>query len=224
MNPELIVYRKFDDIALANDLTELLKKHEIIYFMEEQSLTVNPALVLNDELATNYVVKINGSDFDLVNQIMLEAESENTDELEKDYYLFDFTNDELIELLSKADEWSAFDIVHARKILAERGVVVSDEKMLELSKKRIIDLKTPEPPQTSWIIIGYLCSLLGGVFGIFIGWHLWSHKKTLPNGEKVFEYNENDRKHGKRIFYLSLVIFVLLFIAKLTGIIFGSNN
>jgi len=224
MEPKFITYRKFNDMALAMDLVSFLQEHNIQHAIEEESLSINPTMILNDELAKEYVIKINNTDFDLVDKLMLQAESNNEEELEKDYYLFNFSSDELMELLSKADEWSPFDVFHARKILEERGVKVSDQRLSELKEKRIAELKKPEQPQTSWIIIGYMCSLLGGILGIFIGWHLFTYKKTLPNGEKAFEYSENDRKHGKRIFYLSTIIFALLFIAKITGIIFGNTN
>ena len=47
------------------------------------------------------------------------------------------------------------------------------------------------------------------VIGLFIGWYLWSFKKTLPDGERIFAYSYKDRRHGKRIFYLSIIVFVL---------------
>lgn len=37
-----------------------------------------------------------------------------------------------------------------------------------------------------------------------MGWHLYTLKKTLPNGEKVFIYNNQDRKHGWKIFILGI--------------------
>jgi hypothetical protein len=223
MDSNLITYRKFNDMGLANSLADVLQQHDIPYVIEEDSLTFNPSFALNDELSKEYEVKINPADFERVNQIALEEESRAADKLEKDYYLFNFSNDELIELIAKADEWSPFDVFHARKILAERGVVISDKELIDLNNQRINELKTTEPPQITWIIIGYVCSIIGGILGIFIGWHLSSYKKTLPNGERVFGYNENDRKHGKIILYLSIVVFALTFIIKM-GIMLHDNT
>jgi hypothetical protein len=42
-------------------------------------------------------------------------------------------------------------------------------------------------------------------------------KKQLPNGERVYYFNEKDRKHGKNILYLSLaftIFWTLLLIIK----------
>ena len=106
----------------------------------------------------------------------------------------------------------------ARKILAERGKVVSDEAISAIHEERIEELKSPEPPQTSWIIIGYLFALLGGVLGIFIGWHLMTYKKTLPDGERVYDYTERDRKQGRIIFYLAVIVTALCVGYKLSTI------
>ena len=44
--------------------------------------------------------------------------------------------------------------------------------------------------------MGYFFTIIGGLLGIFIGYSLFTVKKTLPNGKKVYSYSENDRKHG----------------------------
>ncbi|WP_183561979.1 hypothetical protein [Mucilaginibacter sp. SP1R1] len=223
MNPELITFKKFNDIALANALADLLEQHHIPYNIEESSLAFNPAFV-NSELSKDYAVKIKGDDFTTVNKLLNDSETENINQVEKDYYLFDFADEELLDILAKADEWSAFDYQLARKILADRGIEVNDNILADLSKSRIEELKEPEPPQTSWVIIGYIFALGGGIIGLFVGWHLSTYKKTLPDGERVYGYNENDRKQGKWIFYLSIVVFAISIIYKIAPAFTGSGN
>jgi hypothetical protein len=216
MEPEFITFQKFSDSELANNLAGLLAKHSIPYELEEDTQVFDPAFILNNPALKDYAVKIRGGDFDRANQVLMQEESIDINEVEKDYYLFGFTDEELMEVLVKADEWSAFDNVLARKILTERGKAINEETITRLNEKRIAELRTAEPPQTSWIIIGYIAALAGGIFGIFIGWHLYTYKKTLPDGERVFDYSENDRSHGQRIFDLSIIIFVIALIYKLT--------
>ncbi|MDB5013033.1 MAG: hypothetical protein JWQ25_1235, partial [Daejeonella sp.] len=73
----------------------------------------------------------------------------------------------------------------------------------------IEELAKPEDSQKTWIIAGYIFSFLGGLLGIFIVWHLVSHKKTLPNGDSVYGYSVEDRKHGNRILIWGIIIFVI---------------
>ncbi|HEY9002529.1 MAG TPA: hypothetical protein VIM89_14325 [Mucilaginibacter sp.] len=214
MTSDFITYQKFNDSALANDLAGLLDQHHIPYFIQEETSGFDPSLVMSNA-PVDYAIKLKSEDFEKVNQLRKEYEEKNLDDVEKDYYLFSFTDDELMEVLTKADEWSTFDVVLARKILTERGKNISDADITSINEKRIEELKVPEPPQTTWIILGYLLAFFGGLLGLFIGWHLKSYKKTLPSGEKVYGYTENDRWHGKLIFYISIIGVIVGIIYKL---------
>lgn len=213
MEPELITFKKFNDIALANALTTLLDEHGIEYELEESQQSFNPAFVYNEQ-SKEYAVKIKADYFTRVTELLNKSEAADINGVEKDYYLFDFTDEELMEILAKGDEWSSFDYQLARKLLTERGVEVNDKTIADLKNKRLEELKAPEPSQSSWIVVGYIFALAGGLLGIFIGWYLATGKKTLPDGNRVYQYNDNDRKQGKRIFYLSVVIFAISIIYK----------
>ena len=218
MEPEFITYKKFNDVALADALAEQLESHEIVYYIEEESFNFDPSMVMTDALV-EYAVKIKPGDFERAGRLLLADEQENIADADKDYYLFSFSDDELMEVITKADEWNPFDVALARKILTEKGKTIDEAAILAINEKRIEELRAPEPPQTTWVIIGYMAALLGGVLGIFIGWHLFTYKKTLPDGERVYDYNENDRSHGRKIFYLSVVIFVIAVIYKIVLVV-----
>jgi hypothetical protein len=218
MEPEFITYQKFNDIALANELAAQLEKHDISYLVEEESQSFDPSFAFNNTMATDWAVKIRAEDFEKVNELLKEDEIEEVSEIGDDYYLYSFTDNELMEVITKADEWSPFDVVLARKLLADRGKNLTDETIAGIHEKRIEDLKVPDPPQTFWIVAGYVCALLGGLLGIFIGWYLMTFKKTLPNGERVYEYLESDRKHGRRIFYIGIVVLTAAMAYKFAGI------
>src|SRR5665213_1558027 len=127
MEPEFITYQKFNDPALAEELAEHLELHRVPHSIEEESLTFSITFIPNDPLQKEYAVKIKREDFEKVNKLLTQIAENNTAEIDKDYYLFAFTNDELMEVIIKADEWSAFDVVLARKLLAERGQPVSEK-------------------------------------------------------------------------------------------------
>lgn len=114
----------------------------------------------------------------------------------------------------KLDEWGAYDRRLARKLLADRGKPLSDELVSIIRQQRIEDLGQPASPQTGFIVLGYISSILGGLLGVAIGYHLNTAKKILPNGERVYAYRGKDRWHGKRMFFLGLAIFIPLVIIK----------
>ena len=213
MKPGFITYQKFNDSALADELAKTLEEYHIEYYIQEETSGFDPSMVMSNA-PVDYAVKIKSEDFEQVNRLLKEIEEKSTEDVDKDYYLFSFTNDELMEVITKAEEWSMFDVVLARKVLAERGVSISDKDLATIQEKRVEQLKVPDEPQTLWIIIGYVCAFGGGVFGIFIGWYLANGKKTLPNGERVYEYNENDRKQGRNIFYIGIVATIIYVAAR----------
>ncbi len=213
MEPEFITYQKFNEIEFANLLVELLEENDIPFILEEEGPVFDPTFSFREDL-TNYAVKIRNEDFERVNELLLQNEATDDPATEEDYYLYDFTDAELKDVLEKADEWSPFDVTLARKILEDRGKTVSDTELRNLKDKRLAELKAPESSQKIWIVIGYICALLGGVLALFIGWHLFTHKKTLPNGEKVYGYTEHDRKHGRIIFYVGLVSTAIWVVSK----------
>jgi hypothetical protein len=135
--------------------------------------------------------------------------------IDKEYYLFDFTDEELIEIVEKQDEWNQYDYLLALRLLKERGKEIDSAFIDNIRKQRIRDLAMPEESQKNWIYAGYLIALLGGVLSIFIGWHLLTHKKTLPDGSRVYGYSVSDRKHGNRIFLLGIICFVLWVVGQI---------
>ncbi len=222
MEPEFITYQKFNDPAFAEELTAQLDEHGIKYLVEEESFRFDPSLVLSNA-PKEYAVKIKSEDFEKVNDLLKLNEAKNVEGVEKDYYLFSFTDDELMEVITKADEWSAFDVVLSRKILIDRGKAISDNEITQIHEQRVEELRKPDPPQTFWIVVGYAASLLGGVIGIFIGWHIYTYKKTLPDGERVYGYTGRDRWHGRAIFYLSIVVFAAAIIVYKIVPIFSND-
>lgn len=205
MENDYSIFRKFPSLEQANELKELLESHNIKSVLGDNVPPVDVTFS-GSTLLHEYEVRIDQTDFEQAEKI-LEKNAENIlDEIDPDYYLFDFTNEELYEILLKSDEWNSFDYTLAQKILSERGKPIDNDLLSSLKKERLNQLAQPEGNQKPWIIAGYFFSLMGGLLGLIIGYSLWTAKKTLPNGEKVYSYSTNDRKHGKYIFYLGLIV------------------
>lgn len=211
MIQNFITFRNFPALIQAKELEMLLNKNNIKTLLTDNIAPIDITFSGNT-LQNQYEVKIDSSDFQNAENI-LEKEAENLlDTIDKDYYLLSFSNEELYEIILNSDEWNVFDYKLAQKILSERGKTVDPEMLASLKKERLKFLAKPEENQKPWIIAGYIFSLLGGGIGIIIGYSLWKSKKTLPNGERVYSYNDQDRKSGKRIFLMSIIIFPLSFI------------
>lgn len=213
MENEFAIFRKFPTIAEAKEMETLLNNHDIETIIADNIPTVDVTFS-GSTLLNEYEIRIKQEDFKKAEEILEENAGDILDEVEKDYYLFDFTDEELYEILLKSDEWSAFDYTLAQRILEDRGKTIDKNLLNSLKNQRLADLAKPEGNQKSWIIGGYIFAFLGGLLGLIIGYSIWTSKKTLPNGEKVFSHSEKDRKQGKYIFYIGLVIFPLSIIIR----------
>lgn len=218
MTKNLTVFRKFPSLIQAQELQTLLNQNNIITVLTDNIAPVDVTFSGNT-LLNQYEIKIDTADFEKA-QAVVEKEAENIlDQIDQDYYLLRFTNEELYEVLLKSDEWNIFDYKLAQKLLTDRGKTIDPEMLSSLRKERLKILAKPEENQKPWIIAGYLFSFLGGGIGIVIGYSLWTSKKTLPNGERIYSYNDLDREHGKIIFFIGLIIFPLALIIKILNIL-----
>ena len=214
MTENWIVFRKLNTLIQAQELETLLNENNIKTVLADNiapaDITFSGSTLLNE-----YEIKIDASNFEKA-EAVLEKDAESLlEKMDQDYYLLSFTDEELYEVLIKSDEWSIFDYKLAQKILTNRGKTIDHEMLASLKKERLNILSKPEENQRPWIIAGYLFSFLGGGIGIVIGYSLWTSKKTLPNGERIYSYNDADRKQGKTIFIIGLIVFPLALIVKI---------
>ena len=206
-NPQFITFQKFNLKEDAVELATFLRESQIEYRIEDTSSGLDGNFG-NSELSKDYLIKLKKEDFEKADVLLLQISSNLVETIDRDHYLHEFTDEELKEIIVKKDEWSHLDFLLAQKILEERGQEIIPEEIEKHRKQRLEDLSKPEEHQGGWIIAGYLFAFLGGFLGFFIGWFLKTHKKTLPNGDRVYNYTESDRKQGNRILIVSLFFFL----------------
>jgi hypothetical protein len=207
---EFVLFQSFFTEDEAGYIIEQFREKGIDYRLDRSKELLDKALI-GENLEKKFFLKIRSSDFSAATHVLDARILQNITALEKDYYLFSFTNDELIEILSKPDEWSRQDFLIARKILDERGEHISEDVINDLKSKRINELGREESEPVLSIIAGYILALLVSIVGLFFGLAFLTAKKNIPNGKKVFTYSKSTRKHGRNIVILSAVsLFILL--------------
>jgi len=216
-------FRKFNDKETAEDFAEVLRDANIMYRLEED-LLVFDATFANHPLNKEYIIKLNPDDFIKASNAYEIYFQKHLDEVESDYYLFQFTDDELKEIILKPDEWGGFDYQLAQKLLKQKGVEISDTEKESIKRERYQEISRPGKENNGLIILIYLICLMGipvtiismtsiplYFFGasVITGW-VWGYaKKTLPDGKRAYLYNEHVRKHGRIIFIMGVGIFIL---------------
>lgn len=206
MSNELSVYRKFIYKDDALELAKILEENYFMYELTDNSSKLDASFG-GDINTKQYELKIRKDDFIEVEKIEEDLVKNDLENVEKSYHLFDYSDEELIEIVTKKDEWNKFDYLLAQKILKERGKEINPELLNVINKQRIESLSVQEESPVWLIIIGYVSAFFAGFLGIFIGGYLMYYKKALPNGDRIYGFNRNDRSHGQNILIISAIAF-----------------
>lgn len=204
-----ITLRYASTIEEAEELVQLLEQHQIPVQISKNVGNLDTTII--GELPTNkYEILIPKEQHLEAENILIEEAKKQLISVPEDYYLFSFSNDELLDVLIKADEWSELDVALAEKILNDRKVKIDLAYVEAEREQRYEEQRKPEAKQDGWILFGYVMAILGGFIGFLIGYALWTAKKRLTDGTKVPAYSEGVRYHGRNIFYLGFVMFILV--------------
>lgn len=206
MSNELSIYRKFIYKDDALELVKILEENYIGYELTDNSSKLDSSFG-GDINTKQYELKIRKDDFIEVEKIEEELVKNDLENADETYHLFDYSDEELIEIVTKKDEWNKFDYLLAQKILKERGKEINPELLNVINKQRIESLAVQEQSPVWLIIIGYVSAFFAGFLGIIIGGYLMYYKKALPNGDRIYGFNRNDRSHGQNILIISAIAF-----------------
>ncbi len=231
-----LTFQRFSDMALAASLSETLSKNHIECRLEKD-VPILDSIFGGVSSIPDILIKIKSSDFIRAHQSLEDFYKKDIDTISSSYYLFEFTNEELLEILHKPDEWGPLDYQLAQKILTDRNCEVPVSTTKQLKVDRIEQLsKTDSGDNLILVISIFIIYVFASIilmrinhsynfpYSIFIillgGSHLAYGRKTLPNGKQTFVFNEKDRKTGRLINMIGLVF---LFYVTLTLILLTSK-
>lgn len=222
---EFVNYKTFTNKFELDEIVELLEKNNVEYELEN-TLNKGP-LFSNVDLNIEYKLKLKSQDFELLDKLYLEFAENQINQIGNDYYLFDFNDDELLDIIKSKDEWGALDYSLALKILKERGVSLNEDSINTFNKDRLSELGE-EKKEFKMLFFGYLFLIIS-MLGLFftkvvylflaailivfsIGSILFYNKVTLPNGERKYVYAESYRKNGKIMLILNTILILYFLI------------
>lgn len=209
-----LTFKRFNDADAADDLVQHLKNFDIPYIIEDTDKFFDPTFA-RDPMQRDIFIKLHPQNFTIAQERLNEYYKEQIKYVQSDHYLFDFSDRELMDILAKPDEWGDFDNQLAQQILRDRGREMKKEQVDMLINKRKEELTTASPSGNDWILVGFISLFLGGFVGMFVGWHLYNSKKTLPDGSSIYMFKEADRKKGRLIFILGSILFLFTLLAFL---------
>lgn len=194
MSDTFVTFKKYPQAFLAADVEKLFVSNGISCVVKQASSGLDSNFA--GELLKDYEVQINPEDFERAEQLLEAQFTDSLEDIPADYYLLEFTDEELYDVVVTKDEWNEFDYLLAKKMLRERGKPIDETLEKQLRSERINKLAQPEESGT-----------MGG--GIIAGYAVYNAKKTLPDGRVVPAYKEADRQKAKSRFVIGVVVLVL---------------
>lgn len=209
---EWVTLQTFASLEEAEPLISLLKENQLSYQIVEDVHQLGDSLnlELQNRGITAFHIQVFPADIDRAGRILELSAGKEVQEIEDDDYISSFSDDELIEILKKPDEWNKVDFQLALKFLRERGQTIEDEKLVQWRNERLQQLEIPDVPSNAMLAAGYAFSILGGLIGLLIGIQLLLFRKRLPDGRKVFMYASQHRNHGRAMVILSMIDMALI--------------
>lgn len=208
MEEPFFTFRKFNDPELAAGMAAKLEEHRIPVELEDSGKLFDPSFAHNF-LQREIQLKLRAKDFKEADHILLSFYRQQAEQVGPDYYLFQFTDLELMQIIRNPDEWGYLDYALAQKILKEHGISIPSGELKRFQDEKIKLLSMPRPSDKSLTWTAYLLALIVAPLGMIIGFSMAYTKRTLPDGQRLFAYNESDRKEGKRILTLGGICLLL---------------
>jgi hypothetical protein len=205
---QLLTYAKVFSEEEATVYTELLQSAGIP-FEVEHARNVLDKIYIGDELDPMIYINIEGEHFEQVNAILKAQAKLNVDKVDPDYYLFDFSDDELINILQQPADWSPFDQGLAEKLLSDRGKDIHAPAIAKATAAEFTPIKlTP-----IYLVLQYLATVFILYAGVVIGLATLYAYQTLSTGKRVRIYDEPTRLHGKWMIGIgvAIILYIVVF-------------
>jgi hypothetical protein len=126
------------------------------------------------------------------------------------------TNEELLNMVYRFDEWSAEMLSAVEAELLSRNLLPKDlfvrkQQMIEAEEAQLIQAKQASPFGQ---IAGWLTVF--GLLGIFMGYYYaFSKTRSKYTNKMYFKYNARSRKNGLYLFYTSICLSAIAILYQL---------
>lgn len=124
-NNDFVTFNSYHDKNILEETLRILKNENIECILENNSTTFDP-LMSNTETIKDYRIKIKSNDFQKATLILEKFMDVELEKIPKDYYLMNFSDKELYDVIKKRDEWGSFDVSLAKKLLMQKGKEISE--------------------------------------------------------------------------------------------------
>ena len=126
-----INYQTFSNLQEASELIDLLNTNQIPFEIDDSAMRFDIAAKNINPLEDGIIIKIRETDKEKINEIS--SKNKKTDSI-YDYYLYSFSDNDIIDIIVNPEEWTEEEIALAKKISKERNLKPTAEQVKLLRK------------------------------------------------------------------------------------------
>jgi len=194
-----LTYSKFYTEAASEELSGFLAKHHIDYIIERDK-DVLDKIYIGESLDPMVLLKIKDTDFTIVNDLVKNEFVVDISRVDTSYYLLNFSDNELQDVVNSPAEWNYFDRALAMQLLRQRNVPLVETHLVEQLVKY-----TPTRISMPLLLLEYIGSIGFIYVGIVIGLGTLLATKTQPNGRSAKMFDQFTRQHGIALLCIGVV-------------------
>lgn len=226
---ELLLFRTYPDPASAEQVALLLKDNGIGAEVSKEARVLDSNYI-GQQFSDPYLLYLQGADFERATLILEDQVVIRPEEVDPGYMLLSFSDEELIDVMKKKDEWGIYNYKLAEALLKKKNVPIPEIQIVLEQTERLKEKEKAVSSGLLFLLLGYASIISGaimslryniafiflpGLLGLLIGWNLSHFKRTLSNGQRTFYYNSTTRFHGSIMFWTGLAIAAMRFIFQL---------
>ncbi len=235
--PDPIVFQTYASQDDANSIADKLLENGIA----AEVLKATPQLgreIIGNIIADSFLLKIPAADFNKANNLLYSDTPIDLNLVDWNHPLRTMSNNELLQILAKPDEWGADNYRIAYTLLESKGMNPTSKELEELKKERKAAIARAKTMNPTIIGVGYIMALTPAIlwalysigihlpffpgffgeilwfFGLIISFVMIASKTTLPDGNRVNTYTPINRIHGMIICAIYAITILVIFISE----------
>ncbi len=162
-------------------------------FVDPPSESFN-AIFGNTQVDLQYVLRLPVEEFETA--VALIGKAIEKAGLPQDYYLHDYNNEALYDILKDTKSWSRQDVAAAAIVLKQRNFPIDENKLLEQKQAIKQEQKTQNQISLPVLVLFYVVAPVGSVLAVFVGLVIYFIKDIDLDGQKDFVFTDRYRRHG----------------------------
>lgn len=211
---ELRQFRAFEEETEAEALKAALETAGISATMTQVNNYLDSVIAGQLNSAHQFIIQLRPADFPKAEALFDQMAQKDIEAIPEDYHLYEFSDEELMEIVDNPDDWSKLDYHLAISILKKRGKEIGEDYVAQKKEESLEAQKVSQKVSMPTIISGYAIMLIaffaalrgiplmliGMAWPIVLGIFLNTSKKTLKDGSRYFFYDKSSRNHGLWLF------------------------